>query len=252
MKLTNWMKNLPAVLLAAGIWVPSSALAMNIPIPLGDPSFEAFDVTGAAAGNYAYADEYNPTSAWIDDPDSPTSYTESDVNSNWLYDSTYDTSRRPAPRTGDQAMHGFGHYNGQETSELFEAGVTYTFSVWAQGDNDADGASSRVFLYIYDGSVPFSEANSLNFARYAPDTGDFVNRADPSTQAESLAMWTEISISHTVAPGAPEIGNPVGVAFWGAADAAVDDATLSRTPEPSAVILVTMAGLALLGCRRRS
>ena len=30
--------------------------------------------------------------------------------------------------------------------------------------------ASRVFLYMFDGSVPFSEANSLTFKRYAPQT----------------------------------------------------------------------------------
>ena len=108
-------------------------------------------------------------------------YLQDDGGSNWLYDAAYaegaSTARkRPAPRTGNQAMHGIGYYNAQETSAVFEAGRTYTFSAWAQGDDDATASSSRAFLYIFDGSVPFSEANSLTFKRFAPDTGDFVNR----------------------------------------------------------------------------
>src|SRR5690606_8880062 len=119
-------------------------------------------------------------------------------------------------RTGNQAMHGISHYSTQEASAVFEAGKNYTFSVWSQGDSDATGSSSRVWLYIFNGSVPFSEDNSLNFARYAPDTGDFINRTPGSTPAQSKTMWTQISISHTVFNGAPEIGQPVGVGFWGA------------------------------------
>jgi len=42
MKLSNWTKNLAASLLAAGIWIPSTCSAVNI--PLGDPSFENFVV----------------------------------------------------------------------------------------------------------------------------------------------------------------------------------------------------------------
>ncbi len=138
--------------------------------------------------------------------------------------------RLPGP--GDQAMHGIGYYNGQEAADaVFEANKTYTFSVWAQGDDDADGSSSRVWLYIYDGANPFTEASSLNFARYAPDTGDFVNRDPAWTDAQSMAGWTQISISHTVLPGAPEIGHPIGVAFWVAGDGAVDDASLTATVE---------------------
>jgi len=245
MKVGNWTKKLAGAILAAGIWIPSVAFAMDI--PLGDASFEDFVVPGSG---YAYADGYGLTSAWVDDADSAG---QGDADSNWLYDAAYDSTRRPTPRTGNQAMHGYSHYNGQETSAVFEADKIYRFSVWAQGDSDADGNTSRVWLYIYDGSIPFTEADSLNFARYAPDTGDFVNRVDGSTIAESQANWTQITLSHTVLAGAPEIGNPVGVAFWGAGDSAVDDASLRvvDVPEPTTVLLVGLGGILLLGSRRR-
>jgi hypothetical protein len=257
MKVTNWCRKLSAAILAAGIWVPGMAYAVSI--PLGDPSFEAFAVPAFPAGaGYAYADAYRPTSPWVDDLDHNVGkYVQDNADSNWLYDAAYaegaSTARkRAAPRTGNQALHGFTYYSAQETSAVFEAGRTYTFSAWAQGDDDASAASSRVFLYIFDGAVPFSEANSLVFRRFAPDTGDFVNRDIGMTAAQSQMNWTQISLSHTVLPGAPEIGHPVGVGFWIAEDGAVDDATLSSViPEPMTMILVGMGGLMLATCRRR-
>jgi len=270
MRITNWCRKLSATLLAAGIWVPSVSYAATN-IPLGDPSFEDYVVPAFPAGDgfayaqpiYGYTGAYRPPttgtpSAWIDDPDSPPGYTQDDGDSNWLYSSAYAESgsgarKRAAPRTGDQAMHGLFNYSGQEAGAVFEANHTYTFSAWAQGDDDASDASSRVFLYVYDGSVPFSEANSLTFQRFGVDTGDFANRALGMTAAQSQANWTQISLSHYVAAGAPEIGSPVGVAFWIGDDGAVDDATLSVVPEPGTIILVGvgLGGVALIGCRRR-
>jgi hypothetical protein len=150
-------------------------------------------------------------------------------------------------------MHGLFNYNAQETSAVFEANTTYSFSMWAQGDIDASGSSSRVFLYMFDGLVPFSEANSLIFQRFAPDTGDFVNRGPRMSPEASQANWQQITLNYTVAPGSPVIGHPVGVAFWVADDGAVDDASLTSTgvPEPSTVILVGIGGLTLLGLVRR-
>jgi hypothetical protein len=254
MKIGNWFKSVPAVLLAAGFWIPNVAYGVNI--PLADASFEDYVVPPAVG--YAYADDYRPTSAWVDDLDSPPGYTQDNADSNWLYNAAYGESsalhRRAAPRTGNQAMHGFTQYSAQETSAVFEAGMTYTFSVWAQGDIDATGGSSRVFLYLFDGSTSFSEANSLTFKRYAPDTGDFVNR-DPSwTPAQSQAAWRQISLSYDVLPGSPVIGHPVGVGFWGADDNALDDATLTAlptVPEPATALLLGAGGVALAAIRRR-
>lgn len=251
MKINNWRRGVAAALMAAGVWIPDITYAANI--PLADPGFEAFTVPVAG---YAYANTYRPTSGWVDDLNSPPGYTQDDAASNWLYNAAYaegTTRQRPSPRTGDQALHGFAHYSAQTTSAVFEANTTYTFSIWAQGDSDADGASSRVWLYLYDGSLPFSEANSLIVNRYAPDTGDFLNRAAGITAAESQSLWRQISLSHTVLPGAAEIGQPVGVAFWSAVDNALDDAALASAliPEPTGVVLVGMAGLTLWGVRRR-
>jgi hypothetical protein len=137
-------------------------------------------------------------------------------------------------------MHGFFRYSSQVTNETFEAGKVYTFSIYAQGDADSvltggSGWQSRVFLYIFDGSEPFSEANALKAARYSPtdsiNTGsnDFVNRDPVWTSVQSQAGWQQISISWTVQPGALEIGSPVGVGFYIGDDGAVDDASLIKT-----------------------
>jgi hypothetical protein len=230
MKITDWCKNLRFALVAAGIWAPSAVYAQNI--PLLDPSFENYVVP---AIGYAYSNEYRPTSAWVDDLDSPPDYTEDDGESNWLYNAAYaedpTNSRRAAPRTGDQAMHGIFHYNAQETTAVFEANKAYTFSMWSQGDQIVDSAdSSRVFLYLFDGSVPFSEDNSLTFQRYGSDTGDFIDRPADTTPAQSQAMWTQINISHGVLAGSPEIGHPIGVGFWVGRDGCVDDASLFAEP----------------------
>ncbi len=249
MKINNWTKTLRATLVAAGILVPSVTYAVNI--PLGDPSFEDYVVPSRG---YAYAADplgkYRPTSAWVDDLDSPPGYTQDDGASNWIYNSAYAEAttftKRPAPRTGNQAMHGLFNYNAQETSAVFEAGRTYTFSLWAQNDellNETNG----VFLYLFDGTVPFSDANSLASGGFTAIN----QRGAGMTAAQSQANWTLLSISHTVGAGAPEIGNPVGVGFFTRKDSAVDDASLSKVPEPATVLLVGIGGLAALGLRRR-
>lgn len=263
MKVMNWKRAAAATLLAAGCWAPSIVQAANI--PLGDPSFEAYVLP--TPGVEAYANTYRPTSAWVGNPDGSGPLDGGPGGSNWLYDSTYaeKTTLRGAPRTGNQAMHGRGHYNGQEAAAVFEAGKTYTFSIFAQGDHNSaiigdnvsgPGWDSRVWLYMYDGSKPFSEPGSLTFARYSPagdrfNRNDFVNRTPGSTPAESRAAWQQISLSWTVQPGAAEIGKPIGVAFWAASDACLDDASLSVTPEPSSVILAGLAGVSLLSARRK-
>lgn len=265
MKVTNWTRKIVVAIVAAGMWVPS---ARAFEIPLGDPSFEAFGIsTALAAGSqYAYASNYRPTSAWIDDQEHFSAPYVQDTNpSNFLYTTAYadkgSGARRGSPRTGNQAMHGLFRYTSQEVSNVFEAGKTYTFSIFAQGDHDSEPNNgnwqSRVFLYIFDGSLPFSDGNSLVVDRYSPtdsiNTGpdDFVNR-DPSwTADQSRAGWTQISLSWTVLPGAPEIGHNIGVGFWAGDDAALDDASLTVVPEPWTATLIGMGGLSLPALNRR-
>lgn len=263
MKVTNWKRKVASTLLAAGLALPGAAHAMNI--PLADPSFEDYAISAAASAGsqYAYAPAYRPTSAWIDDQDHNSgAYIQDNAGSNWLYTSAYaetGSNHRGSPRTGNQAMHGFFKYSSQETSAVFEAGKTYTLSIWAQGDvtaaQDASGANSRVWLYIFDGSVPFSEANSLNFptlVSYSYTNGDFLNRAAADTAAQSQAKWRQLSLNFTAQPGAPYIGHPIGVGFYGGSRVALDDAMLTATPEPTAVVLVSLGGVALVARRRRS
>jgi hypothetical protein len=245
MKINNWCRQLAATLVAAGLWAPTTAYAVDI--PLGDPSFETYVVP---AIGYAYADDYRPTSPWVDDLDSPPGYTQDNAASSWLYNAAYAenpaNSRRGAPRTGNQAMHGLFNYSAQETSAIFAAGRTYTFSLWAQNDevlNDTNG----VFMYIFDGTVAFSDANSLASILHTAINARQVGMS----AAQSAANWTQISVSHTVAPGAPEIGHPIGVGFFARRDSAVDDATLSFVPEPASVALVGLGGGGALLVRRR-
>lgn len=236
MRVTNWRKKLGTALVAAGMLSPAAALAVDI--PLGDASFEDYvvPVAGPYAG-YAYSDLYRPTSAWIDDQESPSLFyqtpnndnLEDDGQGNWLYNAAYaESSGRAAPRTGNQAMHGRFNYSSQETSaaNVFEVGRTYTFSVYAQGDFGREFDFSDVYLYLFDGSVRFSEDNSLVYKGFSPSTGDFIDRPTGATAAQSKALWQRISISRTVAPGASEAGHPIGVGFYGKADSAVDDASL--------------------------
>jgi hypothetical protein len=251
MKVTNWTKKLSAAIVAAGIGVPS---AHAVIIPVGDASFEDYVVP---AIGYAYANSYRPTSPWVDDLDNPPGYTQDNAQSAWLYNAAYAdnpaNSRRGAPRTGDQAMHGLFNYSAQELTAVFEADTLYTFSIWAQNDeilNDTNG----LFMYIFDGTVAFSDANSL-----ANLGGAFtaINQRQPGmTNPQSALNWTQVSVSHYVAPGAPEIGNPIGVGFFARRDTAVDDASLEKfpgVPEPTSMILVGIgaAGLSLLGRRPR-
>jgi hypothetical protein len=241
MKVSNWCKKLRAAIFAGGLLAPGMAHAVDI--PLGDAGFENF-VVGAIG--YAYSDEYRPVSAWVDDLDSPPDgsggpnayYIQDDGNSNWLYNAAYaNGSTRPAPRSGNQAMHGLGYYNAQETGAVFEAGRTYTFSMWQRADTDVVASRNGTWLYIFDGSIPFSHSNSLTYASPTP---------------APTGTWALVSLSHAVLPGAPEIGHPVGVGFLPRSDTAVDDATLTSViPEPATVAFVGIGGVALWALRRR-
>jgi hypothetical protein len=231
MKVFNWRKKILASLVAAGMLTPATALAVNI--PLGDPSFETYVVPSRG---YAYAADpngaYRPSSPWIDDQDMAG---QDDFESNWLYNASFaetgSATRRGAPRTGNQAMHTRFHYSTQTVANVFEAGKTYTFSIYAQGNDDVEDppepTGSDIWLYVFDGSDFFSEDASLKFARYQESNGDFIRRPDNVSAAQSRALWQKISISHTVHSDSPELGHTIGVGFYGNGDGSVDDASLS-------------------------
>src|SRR5690348_1300414 len=146
MKVTNWTKKMIAAIVAGGALAPGVCRAINV--PLGDAGFEAYTVSSATppAGGFAYANEYRPTSAWVDDLDNPSfpgdSYLQDTGDSNWIYNSAYaefpggSGHYRGNPRTGNQAMHGLHNYNAQKVS-TFAAEKYYTLTAWAQGDADA-------------------------------------------------------------------------------------------------------------------
>jgi hypothetical protein len=262
MKVTNWVRKAAVKLVAAGVLLPSAAYAA-IDLPLGDPSFEDYVLTPdyPVGDGYAYSDLYGPISAWIDDLDNPAGYTQTDGLSNWLYEVSYGEDGppfRPAPRTGTQAMHGnaspdAGHYNAQVTGHLFEANHTYTFSIWAQNDFGGDDTEG-VFMYIFNGDEDFHDDTALagqDGSALTAANGDFNDRLSGMSQQDSEGNWRQLSISHYVSPGAPEIGSPIGVGFFLRDDTAVDDATLSVVPEPGTIMLAGLGGLALLPRRRR-
>jgi hypothetical protein len=263
MKITNWTRKIAAALaVAAGCSAPSMAYAINI--PLVDPSFEAYDTSLAVPyAGFAYSHQYRPASAWIDDQDDPpfagktTEGISEDVySSNWLYNAAYAAAsaaygKRPTPRAGGvQAMHMenqpsnlFTHYSSQEVSAVFEAGKTYTFSIWAQRDAVGSTFGNRidgVDLYIFDGTIDFSHDSALAKDSFSEAAGDYLRRLPGDTDAQSQAKWTKISITHTVLANAPEIGHAIGVGFGGPGGAtgfgsnltAVDDATLEVSSDP--------------------
>ncbi|HEX4415303.1 MAG TPA: hypothetical protein VH107_16845 [Lacipirellulaceae bacterium] len=233
MKVTKWWRKMAAAIIAGGAFSP--AMVHAISIPLADPSFEAYTVSPhiSPATGFAYADTYRPTSGWVDDLDNPQSeYLQDDVHSNWLYNTAYGEDGPPfrgTPRTGNQAMHGLAHYSAQKTTTLFAAEKIYTFSIWAQGDNDAVADEDHVFLYMFNGNVPFKETGpgTVLFQGFQGGPGGvFANRVTGSSAAQSQANWTKLTITKTLFPGDPAIGQPIGVAFYANRDAAVDDASL--------------------------
>jgi len=231
MKVTNWRRKLIASLVAAGTLAPAAGYALDI--PLGDPSFENYVVP--ATPGYAYAvppnGSYRPTSPWVDDLDSPPGFQQDAGSSNWIYNSNYaetlSASPRPAPRTGNQAMHGLdGNFNGQKLANVFEADKTYTFSVWAQNDVLLDQGDG-VGLFVFDGNVPFTTTSALGGANF---TTTVAHRTAGMTAAQSQANWGKLSVKYTAFTGDPQVGHPIGVAFRAFRDSAVDDATLTVDP----------------------
>jgi hypothetical protein len=223
---------------AGGTLAPGIGYALDI--PLGDPSFETYVVP--ASPGYAYAvppaGSYRPTSPWVDDLDSPPGFSQDAGSSNWIYDANYAetasaTNRRPAPRTGNQAMHGLdGNFNAQKVVNVFEADKTYTFSVWAQNDLFLDQGDG-VGLYVFDGNVPFTTTSAIGSANF---TTTVAHRTTGMTAVQSKANWGQLNVKATVFAGDPAVGHPIGVGFRAFRDSAVDDATLSVDPAINSLI----------------
>lgn len=259
MKVTNWRKKLAAAIVAAGIWVPGVAEAANIVVPDGD-----FGTYSVPSRGYAYAADplgaYRPTSPWVDDlSHNSGNYIQDNGSSNWLYNTTYATAyNRATPRSDSQAMHGLARYSAQVLTgagTTFEAGQTYTLTVWAQDDRPIPAVlpnttqfPTGVFMYLFDGSAPFSDATAL--AKITHD-GSVINDRPPSmSAADSKNNWTLLTLpSYTPTPDM--VGKPIGIGFFVRRGTAIDDVSLSSVPEPGSIILVGMSGLTLLGLRRR-
>ena len=161
----------------------------------------------------------------------------------------YDSSRRPTPRTGDQAIHGIGTYAWQALADPFVAGREYTLSVYIAGDSDAVDDTDRSWLYIYDGSSTPAVFDNDSLAAYRynqdgttePTVGDgtATNTGWPRDGGQD---WGLATLSYTATAAVD--GNPIGIAFYGAGDVAFDDVSVMSTPEPSTIVL---CGLGILG-----
>ena len=142
MKVRNWVKSVPAALMAAGIWVNP---AYAVDIPLGDAGFEQTDVNLSTYSDYAYTVTGHVTE-WEDIGNS----LGASSFANWWYNTNYATVglpanlKRPDPRTGTQALHGGGDYAWQTVpgAVTFETGKTYSFSAYLGGDSDSTDFNS--------------------------------------------------------------------------------------------------------------
>ena len=226
--------------------------ASTIVHDVGDPSFGAAVVGG---GTYTYA----ASAAWSQ-------------NANWFYNTAYGV-RRPFPRTGDVALHAISQYTAQILPDTFVAGRTYTFSIYLSGDGDSTGDSDRTWLYLFDGdAVPagtFAEGSELVRARWISDgTVDSLTQpngtgaASGTNEGWSIGVngtgdwvtgggtWGLATLSYTAT--AAEDGHPIGIAMWGAGDAAWDDVSVTSIPEPSISMLFALSGGLLLRRRRKT
>lgn len=235
MKVRNWVKSVPAALMAAGIWVNP---AYAVDIPLGDAGFDDTDVNDSTYTDYAYITSGHVT-AWEDlSSVFPGSFGP------WFYNSSYDSTRRPTPRSGSQALHGSGDYAWQTVpgGVTFETGKTYSFSAYLGGDTDStdfDSGSDAAWLYIYDASntpdlsTVFFDDDSIFGMGFDRD-GGFFNAAFSGSGLGGASNdgwtigggneWGKATISYTAT--AADNGKPIGVGLFGRFDAAFDDMEL--------------------------
>jgi autotransporter-associated beta strand protein len=212
--------------------------------PVGEPSFGTMVAGG---GEFSYAS----TASWIQSG-----------TGNWFYNAAYATGtspKRPMPRTGNIALHGISEYTSQVLTDTFVAGRTYTFSIYLSGDGDSTGDSDRTWLYLYDGNTipgPFSEGSELVRARWiSSGTVDSLTQptgtgaASVTNEGWSIGVngtgdwvtgggtWGLATLSYTAT--AAEDGHPIGIAMWGAGDAAWDDVTVTSDLITSAPPVLT-------------
>ena len=227
-------KTIATLVIAAGTFLGGSlAEAQQVDHAVGDASFDDNPVDAGLGYSYWNGP---PDTAWFS-------------SGSWWYNSGYDSSRRPTPRTGDQAIHGIGTYAWQALADPFVAGREYTLSVYIAGDSDAVDDTDRSWLYIYDGSSTPAvfDNDSLVGYRYNQDgTTEFtVGDGTPTNTGwprDGGQDWGLATLSYTATAAVD--GNPIGIAFYGAGDVAFDDVSVMSTPEPSTIVL---CGLGILG-----
>ena len=247
----------------AGVFGLAFAQAMDAATIFSD-NFDTPDVDAGLGYSYWDARNGDPT-AWSS-------------TGNWWYNSSYDSGRRPNPRSGSQALHGGADYNWVILSDTFAAQTKYTFSIWTQGDNDSTGdglsGTDSIWLYLYSGDALDINAdgrpggdgsfdnNSLFGVQFTADgmTNVTVNAGGGAIGAfdgferSAESAWNQASISYTIGDvGDSLVGKPIAIGMWGRVDAAFDDALLSSEaiPEPSSVLLSLLGGSLLLFRRSR-
>jgi hypothetical protein len=218
----------------------------------------SFGSSVAGGGEYSYAS----TSAWANN---------NAIDDNWFFNTSYTVNtspKRPTPRTGDVALHGNNGYTSQILSDTFVAGRTYTFSIYVSGDTDSTGATDRAWFYFFDGTTlpgVFTEGSDLLRARFLRDgtidsfggvgTGAFSATNEGWSLGNNASWeigggtWGLVTLSYTAT--AAEDGHPIGIAFWGGPDSAIDDVSVTSVPEPSLAALLALGGGLLLRRRRK-
>ena len=167
----------------------------------------------------------------------------------------------PANAAGSQALTlngGFAmvfqdvanYSGGGSAGQYWRAGFTYTLTVGVglRGDN-APAANSALDLRFFHRAADQAGANVLG-------TTVVTVGLNPVNATTGGGLLTDYTLSHTVAPGAPEEGRPVGLwlfAHDGNGDWALDNVRLdsSPVPEPAGSLLGLLAAAALSGRRRR-
>lgn len=129
---------------------------------------------------------------------------------------------------------------GQKASAVFEAGKTYNFASWANPAGDLAG--ELVYQIGYDDGGAFVLLNSL---AYNIDTA-----TDPSP-------WVSLAgVTYSTGAAGPELGKTIWVRLGdgvagdpGRSDVWFDNLSLTVTPEPASLVLLSLAAVGLF--RRR-
>ena len=163
MKVTNWCKKLSATLVAAGLLAPAVSYAVDI--PLGDPSFEA----------------YSCSLAWLCLCGRPAGRLSADQRLGRRLGLPAGIHARQWRQQLDLYLHLRRSYHVHETACTAHRQPGDARLVQLQCPRDRGGLRSRqdlhvfavvqndellnetngAFLYLFDGTVPFSDANSL-------------------------------------------------------------------------------------------